>query len=244
MVELLTALPSELLRPLGTTRGLAISAASLVGLSLVVAASFVRTMVPLRTLTLLSNLFLLTSASLAPNVASMLIYCILIPLNTWRLVEIKRLTRKVTAASLHGDHSGIWLKPYMRAHRLRPGAVLFAKGDRADSLYLLVEGDLELVEIGKLQPPGQLFGEISFFSPERARTLTARCATECLVLSIGEEAFTRLYFQTPKFAFQISNLIAQRLGADIGRLHLRNEELQRRCDELQLALGTGRERVA
>jgi CRP/FNR family transcriptional regulator, cyclic AMP receptor protein len=82
------------------------------------------------------------------------------------------------------------------------------------------------VEIGKRQAVGDLFGEISFFSPDRRRTLTARCASECLILCIGEAAFKQLYFQNPKFAFQISALIAHRLSADIARLHQQVQDLQ------------------
>ena len=69
------------------------------------------------------------------------------------------------------------------------------------------------MEIGKTQACAELFGEISFFSPDRERTLTARCETDCLILRIDEPAFKQLYFHNPKFAFQISNLIAYRLSA-------------------------------
>ena len=79
-------------------------------------------------------------------------------------------------------------------------------------------GTMELVEIRRNIPPGQLFGEIAYFSPDRRRTLTARCTTACTVLSIGESTFKQLYFQHPNFAFQIAGLIASRLGADIARL--------------------------
>lgn len=228
MAEFVTFIGSELLQPLTTPRGIAISIASLLGLGLVVAASFVRTMVRLRALTVLSNLCLLVSASLAPNVASIAMYMLLIPINTYRLVEIKRLTRRVSDAAGNDDLSGLWLKPYMKAHRLSAGTVLFRKGDTADALYLLVQGTLELVEIGKQQNPGELFGEISFFSPDRRRTLTARCATDCEVLSIGEDTFRQLYFQSPKFAFLVANLLAQRLGADIARLQKHVNELEAR----------------
>ena len=209
---------SELMRPLATPRGTAMVVVSAIGLVLVGAAAFVRTMIPLRVLTVLSNVALLVAGFLAPNPAAIAMYLILIPLNTYRLVEIMRLTDRVGAASAEGDLSGLWLKPYMKAHKMSAGTTLFEKGDPAKSLYLLVDGELEWVEIGKRQPRGQLFGEIAFFSPARARTLTGRCVTDCLVLSIAEPAFKQLYFQNPKFAFRISSLIAQRLGADITRL--------------------------
>jgi CRP/FNR family transcriptional regulator, cyclic AMP receptor protein len=226
MSDVFTELAHELMHPLSTTRGTLSFFATMAGIVLVVIASFVRTMVPLRAFTVASNLVFLVGAALAPDTAHVLLYTVLVPLNTWRLVEIKRLSRRVERLSDQGDLSGIWLKPYMHSKRMPAGSVLFNKGDHADSLYLLVEGELELVQIDRQQAPGELFGEISFFSPGRRRTLTARCVTACVVLSIAEEAFKQLYFENPKFAFQISGLIANRLGADIERLQQKVEALQ------------------
>ena len=208
----------DLLQPLQTARGLFAFVVSLAGVVLVFAASFVRTMVSLRTLTVASNILLLAAAVLAKEPANVVLYLLLIPLNIWRLREIRRLTRRVEAAAEHRDASGLWLRPYMKTERLKAGQVLFSKGDRADSIFMLVEGELEMAEIGKLVPPGELFGEIACFSPARVRTLTARCITNCVVMSITKEVFDQLYFQEPKLAFRVSNLIAERLSADIARL--------------------------
>jgi CRP-like cAMP-binding protein len=215
----------DLLQPLQTARGLFAFAISLGGVALVIAASLVRTMVPLRTLTVASNALLLIAAVLAKEPANVLLYLLLIPLNTYRLVEIRRLTRQVEEAATHRDTSGMWLRPYMSANRLKAGEVLFHQGDAADSIYMLVEGEFELVEIGKRQPAGELFGEIACFSPERVRTLTGRCVTNCVILSITKEVFEQLYFQEPKLAFYVSNLIAERLSADIARLRREVERL-------------------
>jgi hypothetical protein len=218
MTPSIAGIAADLLRPFGTLQGGLNLAFTLLAALLVIAASFSRTMVPLRSLTVASNLAFLGAALSALNPVSLLLYCVLIPLNTLRLVEIVRLTRKVTQAANGQDLSGIWLKPYMRSHRLRAGTTLFRQGDKADALYLLAEGDIELVEIGKHLQLGELFGEISFFAPDGRRTRTARCVTDCLVLSIGEAPFKQLYFENPKFAFQVVNLITQRLDADVRRL--------------------------
>ena len=225
MVDLVSAVTGYA-ASLATPKGAAIAAASCCGLSLVIAASFARTMVRLRTFTVLSNAFLLLSALIAPNFVSVVLFLILLPLNTWRLVEIRRLTRKVAQAARDDDTSGVWLKPYMKAHRLAAGTFLFNKGDEADALYLLVEGSLELVEIGKQQAPAEIFGEVSFFSPDGRRTLSARCATDCLVLSISGDTFRQLYFQNPKFAFTVANLLGRRLSSDVQRLQSRVAELE------------------
>jgi len=212
--------------PLQTGHGLVVAAVIALAGCLVVASSFVRTMVPLRILAVLSNLAFLAAALLAPDLPSALLYGVLIPINTYRMAEIIRPTNRVNAVSGDSDLTGVWLKPYMKAKRLPAGTTLFRQGDRADSLYLLVEGKIELVEIGEVLPVGQLFGEISFFSPSRTRTLSARCQTDCLVLSMHDATLKQLYFQNPKFAFTISHLITQRLNADITRLQKRIAALE------------------
>jgi CRP-like cAMP-binding protein len=114
--------------------------------------------------------------------------------------------------------SGLWLRPYMKRRKLAAGAVLFRKGDRADFLYMLASGRIELVEIGVVLEPGRVFGEISFFSPDQQRTLTARCIEPCQLLSIDGNTVRELFFQNPGFGFQVIGLVAGRLGADIRRL--------------------------
>jgi CRP/FNR family cyclic AMP-dependent transcriptional regulator len=226
MLDTFIGVASGLFHLPGSTRGqLNFVFAALGGLFLV-SASFVRLMVPLRACAVGGNVMFLGAALTAANPVSVVLYCVLIPLNSYRLLEIVRLTRKVVAAAAREDLSGLWLKPYMRSHRMRAGTTPFRQGDAADALYLLVEGEMELAEIGKPLPVGQMFGEISFFSPDRRRTFTARCVSDCTVLSIKEDAFRQLYFQDPKFAFQVVNLVTHRLGADIQRLEAQVAQLR------------------
>lgn len=227
MQDFIDGINASVIHSFATPRGIVAFFTSIAGLGLLILASIARTMVRLRIIAVTSNLLLLISALLTPSPVHIGLYLILIPFNTFRLWEIQLLTHKVEKASLEGDLSGVWLKPYMKPRALPAGAVLFNQGDKADSLYLLVEGELELVEIGKTQPIGQLFGEISLFSPSGLRTLTARCATDCVILDIAEPTFKQLYFQNPKFAFQIANLITQRLSADIDRLRRQVQDLQK-----------------
>ena len=77
---------------------------------------------------------------------------------------------------------------------------------------------MELVEIGQPLTAGIIFGEIAFFAPDKRRTHTARCITECLVLRIDEETVRQLYFQNPAFGFHLMGLVAGRLSADIARV--------------------------
>ena len=51
--------------------------------------------------------------------------------------------------------------------------------------------------------------------------LAKRCATPCVLLSIGEPALRELYFQNPEFGFELVREIAGRLTSDIHQLEER-----------------------
>ncbi len=195
----------------------AIFAAAVAG-GLQISSSFVKTMVPLRWLAVGSNCGFFAYGVLHPSPVMALLHLTLLPINVVRLLEMRRLTTRVKAAASSSDSSGIWLKPYMKAHRRKAGHVLFRKGDRAEHLYLLAAGRVEFVEINQSVGPGRVFGEIAFFAPNKLRTQTARCAEECLVLSVDQNTVAQLFYQNPAFGFELVTLVATRLSADVARL--------------------------
>jgi CRP/FNR family cyclic AMP-dependent transcriptional regulator len=185
---------------------------------LTISSSFVKTMVPLRWLAVCSNVGFLCYGVLHPSFVMALMHGVLLPINCVRLAEMKRLTARVYAATANKDTSAVWLKPYMKSTRLKAGTILFHKGDEAEHLYILAEGHVEFIEIGVTIGPGQMFGEIAFFAPDKRRTLSARCTEECLMLSINQSTVRQLYYQNPAFGFEIVGLVANRLSADVSRL--------------------------
>ena len=200
--------------------------AAAVGAGFTVSSSFVKTMVPLRWFGVLSNIGFLSYGILFPNYLMTLMHGVLLPINCVRLVEMTRLTRRVRAATQSADRSGLWLRPYMKQTKRKAGDVLFRQGDDADHLYILVDGRVEFPENGATVGPGQMFGEIAFFSPERKRTLSARCAEESTLLSINQATVRELYYQNPGFGFEIVGLVAGRLSADIARLRAQLRDAQ------------------
>lgn len=191
-----------------------------VAAAFVLVSSFVKTMIPLRWLAIGSNVGFIAYGALHPSYPMLLLHAALLPLNFVRLGEMKRLTRRVEAVRAEGERSSVWLRPYMRATKMRAGKVLFHKGDRGDRLYLLADGRIELPEIGGSIAPGQVFGEIAFFSPDRRRALTARCAEDSTVLSIDEDTVKQLYYQNPAFGFKMIELVAANFSADVKRLNV------------------------
>lgn len=192
--------------------------AAAVAAGLQISSSFVKTMVPLRWLAVLSNVGFLGYGVLHPSFVMAAMHGVLLPINCVRLREMTSLTRRVKAATNNTDRSGIWLRPYMKASRKKAGDILFRLGDEAEHLYILVEGRVDFPEVNASVGPGEMFGEIAFFSPERRRTLTARCGEDCQLLSIDQSTVRQLYFQNPGFGFEIVGLVAGRLSADVARL--------------------------
>ena len=206
--------------------------AALIGVAFVSVAAFVRTMIPLRWMAVGSNIGLLIFGALHPSIPTLLVAGSLLPINIWRAIEMMRLTQRVNRAATDGDLASVWLKPYMKPRRLRAGKVLFQKGDHADRLYLLTDGELELVEIGRRMVPGRVFGEIALFSPERKRTGTVRAVTRCVVLEIHESTVRQLYFQNPAFGFHLVELLAERLSTDVQRAENRAAKVERALVEV------------
>ena len=184
--------------------------------SLVLVSSFVKTMIPLRWLAIGSNFGFIAYGAFHPSMPMLLLHSMLVPINLYRLAEMVRLTRHVRAAEASDNLLGIWLRPYMRSATLADGALLFRKGDIGDRIYLLVDGLVEMGEIGVSVKAGDIFGEIAVFAPDRQRRATARCVGQCTVLSIDENTFKQLCYQNPAFGFKLIGLIAARLTADLG----------------------------
>jgi len=195
--------------------------AAAIGVGLVIAASFVRTMVPLRWLAVGSDAALLVFGSLQPSPITLVLAATLLPINVFRAVEVTRLTRRVARAQADADLTGLWLKPYMKQRKLKAGQTLFSKGEPARWLYLLVDGEMELADIGKPLEAGRIFGEIALFSPSGLRTHTVRCITNCSVLEIHERTVKQLYYQNPAFGFHLIELLAARLSTDVERAEAR-----------------------
>lgn len=185
---------------------------------LTVAGYLVRPMVTLRWLAAGSSVALMGYGVLHPSVISCVVSAVLLPVNVYRALEASRLTRRVMRAASDANMAGLWLKPYMRAKNYKAGHVLFNKGDHADKLFLLVNGEMKLSDIGRALEPGRVFGEIALFSPTRIRTHTVQCVTDCTVLEIHETAVRQLYFENPSFGFHLIDLLVSRLSNDVDRV--------------------------
>lgn len=191
-----------------------------IGAALAVTAFFMKTMIPLRIIALLSHVCFLGYGLLAGVYYVLLAYGVTFPFNIWRLIQMKRLVSNVKRAA-DGDLSVNWLHPFMKEQRFSNGDTIFSKGDEANQLYFISKGKVRLVEIAEELSEGHLLGEIGFFAPDRRRTLTASSIGDCVLHRISDGDFKQLYYQNPEFGFYVVQLIARRLSADIERMSAR-----------------------
>ena len=209
---------------MSSPRHMLANGAALLAFALMLAGALSRTMMPLRWLTLCSGLGLLAYGVLAPSLTTAIAAAVLLPINIYRAVQVTRLTRRVRRATGEADHVGLWLKPHMKVRKLKAGHVLFRKGDRAEHMYLLVQGEMALVESRARLAPGRIFGEVALFSPSGLRTQTLRCDTDCTVLQIHESTVMQLYYQHPSFGFHLIGLLAEHLSSDVARAEMKQAE--------------------
>lgn len=196
------------------------TALGLIGVGFAFSSFLMRRMMPLRALALASNVFLIAyyvialGSHIESQLPGLLLQALLLPVNAWRLWDLHRLVRSIESAS---DDTPIteWLIPHMRRKLFKAGTTLFEKGDVADELIYIASGTLRLPEIGVTRGPGELMGEIGLFSPDRKRTATVVCETDCVLYRMTARTIHLLYFQNPKLGFYLIRLIVQRLLRDI-----------------------------
>lgn len=194
------------------------------GALLVIATYSMRTMVPLRIAGLCSNVAMIAYGFFLPAYPVLFLHLILLPLNTWRLREMLDLIREVSAAA-KGDLSMDWLKPFMDKKTLKPGQILFNRGDVADEMFFVISGRLRLRELGVDILPGALVGELGLLAPGRTRTQTLEAAEKTELQRISYDRLEQLYFQNPHFGVYFLRLTTARLFENNAKLEQKLLEL-------------------
>jgi len=190
---------------------------ALIGALFFVATLLMQTMVRLRVANMIGCTFFVASGALSGNIATLLLYLLLLPINAIRLRQMLRLIKRAHAMT-QGDTSIEWLRPFMTERRYRRGDKLFKKGDAATEMFLTVGGIFLVKEINIELPPGRLMGELGFLAPNRRRTATVECIEDGPVLTISYDKLLEVYFQNPQFGYYFLMLTSQRLLENISRL--------------------------
>jgi hypothetical protein len=180
---------------------------------LVFSAFFMKTMLPLRLTAIASNVGFITYALLGLNYGIfgrlypiLVLHSCLLPLNVVRLSQLARLVKAVRGASNQEVIQA--LIPYMKTRSYGAGDVLFRRGDRADTLYVIQQGDVVFPETGKRVSAGAVFGEVGLFAAQGVRSLSGVCENDCRLAEISKEKALELYYQNPRFGMFLIRLVA------------------------------------
>jgi CRP/FNR family transcriptional regulator, cyclic AMP receptor protein len=93
------------------------------------------------------------------------------------------------------------------------GKVIFAQGDPGDVMYVVVEGQAQIMIDGKLVETlrtGGILGEMALIDAG-PRSATAIAKTQCVLAPINEERFGDLVGRRPEFALHVMRVLANRL---------------------------------
>lgn len=107
---------------------------------------------------------------------------------------------------------------YVRVESFPAGAVVFEEGAAGDRLYLVDEGEAEVVhpdgrEVARIGPGGT-FGEMALLTGER-RNARVRAASGLRTFTIAKGDFDRLLKTSPELQESVTRLLAERLKENV-----------------------------
>lgn len=93
------------------------------------------------------------------------------------------------------------------------GKIIFAQDDSGDVMYVVVEGQAQIMIDGKLVETvgrGGILGEMALIDAG-PRSATVIAKTQCLLIPIDEKRFSELVARQPEFALHVMRILANRL---------------------------------
>lgn len=100
------------------------------------------------------------------------------------------------------------------------GQSIFSEGQPGDSMYVVLEGQVDLLVNGKLVETlgsGGVLGEMALLDAA-PRSASAVARTDCKLIPVNQKRFSLLVQHTPNFALQIMRVMAGRLRRMDARL--------------------------
>ncbi|MDH5241327.1 MAG: cyclic nucleotide-binding domain-containing protein [Gammaproteobacteria bacterium] len=114
------------------------------------------------------------------------------------------------------DNEATKLASLMQAKELRGGDYLIVEGTTDDSLYVIVEGNLEVVKRTAgdsvasiaIVREGQLAGELSFLD-SNVHTVGLRALSDTKVLALAREDFEKIIDGDPQLVYKVMRAVAR-----------------------------------
>ncbi len=173
-----------------------------------------KTMIPLRVAAVFACLFGFAYGYLTHTYPSMAVSIALLPLNLWRLKELRRLIADSGASAIR-QTGYAWLRPFMHRADFPAGHVLFRKGEVGEEAFLVGAGEVHIPEHGATVGAGGLLGEIGLLTEGHVRTASAICRTDVRAWKISFAEMEQLCLQDPKFCLHIARVIVKRYQANL-----------------------------
>jgi CRP/FNR family cyclic AMP-dependent transcriptional regulator len=178
------------------------------------------TMIPLRIAGITANVlfatyFFLKGGGYYPLFA---LNAVMAPINVFRLKQMRTLisdVRQATQAASEGEFEYSWLRPYMKPIKLTKGFTLYHVGDLSEEAFILVRGEVFLLEPGVTLKSGAFFGEMGLFTEENRRTATAVAETDVDLLCVRYDELLELAAQNPQFGFYLMKLMMRRMQHNV-----------------------------
>lgn len=101
----------------------------------------------------------------------------------------------------------------IRKDAVPSGQNIFQEGEEGGCMYIVKEGRVDLLYKGKLLASvekGGIFGEMALID-YLPRSATALARTDCELVAVDENHFSRLVQETPTFALQVMRVLVHRL---------------------------------
>jgi serine phosphatase RsbU (regulator of sigma subunit) len=162
-------------------------------------------------------------------------------------MQIESILRQVPLfASLESDEISI-LAQCVNPVSLEPGEILFNENEPGSSLFIIIEGELDVIKslgtqeerILQMGGPGNFIGEMSMFDRQGLRVAAARARTPVRLLEMSHTNLSALLHRQPDLAFEVLRILSLRLrdtdNAIISDLQEKNRQLAQAYAELKEA---------
>lgn len=171
---------------------------------------WMKTLISLRLVAIAGNVLYLGYGLNAELGNIILLHASLLPLNLLRLTQALKLRKRLHEMA-HADFDVQALIPFMSEVDKPAGTYLFRRGERARDIYYLADGRARVEELDIDIGPGELIGEIAMFTPDKNRTQSIVCETDCRLMQISEEKTLQLYAENPEFGLYVTKMMVARL---------------------------------
>jgi CRP-like cAMP-binding protein len=93
-----------------------------------------------------------------------------------------------------------------------PGEMIFEAGDRADGMFVVLEGEAQVDVGGRFHRlrPGDVFGEMALLAPDR-RMAAVRAVEPVRALKVSTDAFRSLLLEHPEIGVSLLRTLVLRL---------------------------------